>query len=307
VAAGARRRHAPPRLICRSTRRRSGAGARVVRIRLKTAAGVPMHRGSARPPDAVPPGGDDVAPASTSDPRQRAGRDGDAAGAARPVVRVVDPARPAGRLRRGAGAASVPSRSFSGYRLLHEYSRSRSGSGSSPSGCAPPGPPSRRGDRARHPARARDPGLARSRDPGSFALNCTPAINLFPGAPTGSTSPTSMPSTMRSGSHAPDLSPHRERVVGCGDGAQAEQEFRPFYSAVDATASAGGYSRCGGSPARVRGAVARRGADRLHRPRCSARRPAKRRTRRGIRQLALEILATNRDLALLMPVVATPT
>ena len=79
-----------------------------------------------------------------------------------------------------------------------------------------------------------------------------------------------------------------QRVIGYGDGVQAEQEFRPFYASVDADDRGSGPALFH-LPARaarhVRGAAPGRGADQLHRQRgvplagrLRARRPTPRRS-----------------------------
>ena len=99
-----------------------------------------------------------------------------------------------------------------------------------------------------------------------------------------------------------------ERVVGYGEGSDAEQEFRPFYASVDADGAQLRARLLHGAPraaSAVRAAAPRRRADQLHRQRgvpLAGRSRARRRTPRRIRQLAVDVLATNRDLPLLMPV-----
>ena len=147
-------------------------------------------------------------------------------------------------------------------------------------------------------------------DTGSFALHCTPAINLFP------RHADRIHVTDQQAEHHVVVDRTRpmdfevysvQRVVGYGEGVEAEQEFRPFYASVDADARApgGATSRCGASRARSR----RRSAATARGPATSAARcflslvdPREAPYSGRIRQLAVEVLVTNRDLPLLMPV-----
>jgi type VI secretion system protein ImpG len=285
----------------------------VVRIRLKTAAGLPMHQVGLDRLNLFLAGSDDTAL------RLYELLLGSALG-----VLVTPPARPAPWFEWLGPTAIQPvgfaaehallpytSRSFSGYRLLHEYFAF----------------PERfrfvdliglRPALARHrgeeielaiPLGRGEPGLAPLVDRGSFALNCTPAINLFPRRADRIhvSDQYAEQHVVADRTRPMDFEVHSvERVIGYGEGAQAEQEFRPFYGAVDADrASAGGYFTLRREPRALSEAQRRDGArtgyigteaflslvdsrEAPYSPR--------------IRQLALEVLATNRDLALLMPV-----
>jgi len=203
------------------------------------------------------------------------------------------------------------SRSFSGYRLLHEYF-------SFPERFRFVELGGLHAPLARHggdeielaiPLGRGDPGLASLVDRASFAINCSPAINLFPRR-----ADRIHVSDQQAEHHVVvdrtrpmDFEVHSvDRVVGYGDGVEAQQEFRPFYSSVDAErASAGGYFTLRREPRALSEAQRRDGARTgyigtevflsLVDPR-----EAPYSTR--IRQLALEVLVTNRDLPLLMPV-----
>jgi type VI secretion system protein ImpG len=203
------------------------------------------------------------------------------------------------------------SRSFSGYRLLHEYFAF----------------PERfrfvdlvglRRTLARHegeeielavPLARGDAGLAPLVDKECFALHCTPAINLFPrrGDRIQVSDQQAEHHVVVDRTRPMDFEVHTvERVIGYGEGVDAQQEFRPFYASVDAEA--------GGTTAYF---TVRR------EPRALSETQRRDGTRTGyiggevflslvdpreapysgrIRQLALEVLAANRDLPLLMPV-----
>jgi len=240
-------------------------------------------------------------------------------------VLVVPPARPASWFEWlkseaiqpvgfGADQALIPytSRSFSGYRLLHEYfafpERFRFvdlvGLGK---------------ELARHggheldvviPLARGDATLGPLVDKTSFALHCTPAINLFP-----KHTDRIHVSDQQAEHHVVvdrtkpmDFEVYSvQRVIGYGEGVEAEQEFRPFYASVDADESGTGWGYF----------TARREPRALSEPQ---RRDGARTSYIGsevlvslvdsrevpysatIRQLAIDVLATNRDLALLMPV-----
>ena len=240
-------------------------------------------------------------------------------------VLVVPPARPASWFEWlkseaiqpvgfGADQALIPytSRSFSGYRLLHEYfafpERFRFvdlvGLGKA---------------LARHggheldvviPLARGDATLGPLVDKASFALHCTPAINLFP-----KHTDRIHVSDQQAEHHVVvdrtkpmDFEVYSvQRVIGYGEGVEAEQEFRPFYASVDADESGTGWGYF----------TARREPRALSEPQ---RRDGARTSYIGsevlvslvdsrevpysatIRQLAIDVLATNRDLALLMPV-----
>jgi type VI secretion system protein ImpG len=204
------------------------------------------------------------------------------------------------------------SRSFSGYRLLHEY-------------FAFP-------ERFRfvelvglHKALARHSGteidvivpLARGEtslgalvDRASFALHCAPAINLFPRH-----TDRIHVSDQQSEHHVVvdrtkpmDFEVYAvEQVIGYGEGVEVEQEFRPFYASVDADepGSGRGYFTARREP-RVLSEGQRRdgartsyiGSEVLLSLVDSREVPYS----ETIRQLAVDVLATNRDLPLLMPV-----
>jgi type VI secretion system protein ImpG len=203
-------------------------------------------------------------------------------------------------------------RSFSGYRLLHEYFAF----------------PDRfrfvelaglRKGLLRHsgdeidvviPLSRGDASLGPQVDASSFAPHCTPAINLFPRR-----ADRIHVSDQQAEHHVVldrmkpmDFEVYSvERVTGSGEGVQAEQEFRPFYAGVDADdgRSARGYFTARREP-RALSEVQRRDGTRtsyigsevflsLVDPR-EAPYPA------TLRQLAVDVLASNRDLPLLMPV-----
>jgi len=240
-------------------------------------------------------------------------------------VLVVPPARPAPWFEWlkseaiqpvgfAADQALIPytSRSFSGYRLLHEYfafpERFRFvelvGLGKA---------------LARHTGHELDVVIPLARgdatlgplvDKASFALHCTPAINLF-----AKHTDRIHVSDQQAEHHVVvdrtkpmDFEVYSvQRVIGYGEGVEAEQEFRPFYASVDADESGAGWGYF----------TARREPRALSEPQ---RRDGARTSYIGtevllslvdsrevpysatIRQLAIDVLATNRDLALLMPV-----
>jgi type VI secretion system protein ImpG len=213
-------------------------------------------------------------------------------------VLVAPPARPVPWFEWLGGEAIQPvgfetdqalipytSRSFSGYRLLHEYfafperfrfielgglRKALSRHGGDEIEVAVP---LARGEAALGPHVER----------GSFALHCTPVINLF---------------RRRSDRTV-------ERVLGYGEGVEAQREFRPFYASVDAEdrESADAYFTVRREPRALSETQRRDGArtgyigsevflslvDAREAPYSS-----------DIRQLAVEVLATNRDLPLLM-------
>jgi type VI secretion system protein ImpG len=220
--------------------------------------------------------------------------------------------QPAG-FERDQALIPYTTRSFSGYRLLHEY-------------FAFP-------ERFRflelvglHKALARHAGdeielaipLARSDgalaalvDRSAFALHCTPAVNLFPRR-----ADRIHISDQQAEHHVVvdrtkpmDFEVYAvDRVVGYSEGGlEAEQEFRPFYASVDAD---------GGQPAHGYFTVRREPRALSERQRRDGSRTsyigsevslslvdAREAPYSGtIRQLAVEVLVTNRDLPLLMPV-----
>jgi type VI secretion system protein ImpG len=204
------------------------------------------------------------------------------------------------------------SRSFSGYRLLHEYFAL----------------PERfrfleltglHQALARHqgqeievvvPLAREDAGLGPLVDQASVALHCTPAINLF------SRRADRIHVTDQQAEHHVVVDRTRpmdfevysvQRVTGYGDAGEAEQEFRPFYASVDADGlgPARGFFTARREP-RALSEIQRRDGARtgyiggevllsLVDPRAAP-------YSETIRQLAVEVLATNRDLPLLMPV-----
>lgn len=202
-------------------------------------------------------------------------------------------------------------RSFSGYRLLHEYFAF----------------PERfrfldlvglRTALARHageeieiavPLARGDAALSSLVDRGSFALNCAPAINLFPRR-----ADRIHVSDQQAEHHVVvdrtrpmDFEVHSvQRVVGYGEGVDAEQEFRPFYSSVDADrGSARGYFTMRREPRALSEAQRRDGARTGYvgtEVFLSLVDPREAPYSGRIRQLALEVLVANRDLPLLMPV-----
>jgi type VI secretion system protein ImpG len=203
-------------------------------------------------------------------------------------------------------------RSFSGYRLLHEYfafpERFRfielTGLRKAVSRCA--------GDEIEVtiPLARADATLGPLVDRGSFALHCTPAVNLFPRH-----SDRIHVSDQQAEHHVVvdrtkpmDFEVYAvERVTGYGDGVEAEQEFHPFYASVDTDGSrpARGYFTVRREPRALSEAQRRDG------PRTgyigsevflSLVDPNQAPFSGTIRQLAVDVLVTNRDLPLLMPV-----
>ena len=203
-------------------------------------------------------------------------------------------------------------RSFSGYRLLHEYFAF----------------PERfrfvelaglRKALARHsgdeielaiPLARSDGALGALVDRGGFALHCTPAINLF--------------SRRADRIHVSDQQAEHhvvvdrtkpmdfevygvERVVGYSEGLDAEREFRPFYASVDADGvlPAHGYFAMRREPRALSERQRRDGArtsyigSEVSLSLVDAREAPYSGT---IRQLAVDVVVTNRDLPLLMPV-----
>src|SRR5262249_47542656 len=147
-------------------------------------------------------------------------------------------------------------------------------------------------------------------DKASFALHCTPAINLFP-----KHTDRIHVSDQQAEHHVVvdrtkpmDFEVYSvERVTGYGDGVEAEQEFRPFYASVDADDAGSGRGfftarrepRASWEPQRGGGARTNYvGGEVLLWLVDSREAPCP----ETIRQLAVEVPATNRDLPLLMPV-----
>jgi type VI secretion system protein ImpG len=203
-------------------------------------------------------------------------------------------------------------RSFSGHRLLHEHfafpERYRfvelTGLRKAIRRC--PGEeidvviPLARGDAA----------LGPSVDRGSFALHCAPAVNLFPrhGDRIHVSDGQSEHHVVVDRTKPMDFEVYAiERVTAYGDGVEPEQEFRPFYAAVDADqpGSARGYFTVRREPRRLSEGQRREGprtsyigsevflslVDSGQAPYAGT-----------IRQLGVDVLVTNRDLPLLMPV-----
>jgi len=202
-------------------------------------------------------------------------------------------------------------RSFSGYRLLHEYFTF----------------PERfrfveltglRKALARHagdeievsiPLARGDWTLAPLVDKSGFALHCTPAINLFP---------RHADRIHLSDQYAEQhvvvdrLKPMDfevfavEQVTGYGDGVEPEQHFRPFYASVDAAdpAPAHGYFTLRREPRMLSEAQRRKGTRTSYvggEVFLSLVDPREAPYSGRLRQLAVNVLATNRDLPLLMP------
>jgi len=240
-------------------------------------------------------------------------------------VLVAPPARPApwfewlGRdaiqpvgFAREQALIPYTTRSFSGYRLLHEYFAF----------------PERfrfvelaglRRALARHagdeielaiPLARSDGALGALVDKGGFALHCTPAINLF--------------SRRADRIHVSDQQAEHhvvvdrtkpmdfevytvEHVVGYSEGLETEREFRPFYASVDADGAmpAHGYFTMRREPRAMSERQRRDGArtsymgSEVSLSLVDAREAPYSET---LRQLAVDVLVTNRDLPLLMPV-----
>ncbi|MET0850160.1 MAG: type VI secretion system baseplate subunit TssF [Candidatus Rokuibacteriota bacterium] len=202
-------------------------------------------------------------------------------------------------------------RSLSGYRLLHEYFafpdryRFVELTGLQKAFARQPG----QEIEIAVPLGRGDPTLSSLVDRGSFALHCTPAINLFPrrGDRIHVTDQYAEQHVVVDRTRPMDFEVYSvERVVGYGEGSDTEQEFRPFYSSVDADrASAGGYFSVRREPRALSEQQRRDG------PRTgyigtevflSLVDPREAPYSSRIRQLAIEVLAANRDLPLLMPV-----
>jgi type VI secretion system protein ImpG len=203
------------------------------------------------------------------------------------------------------------SRSFSGYRLLHEYfafpERLRfvelAGLKKALGRCA--------GDELEVviPLARGDTTLGPLVDKEGFALYCTPAVNLF------SRHSDRIHVTDQQAEHHVVVDRTKpmdfevyavERVRGYGNGVEAEQEFRPFYASVDADGSGAsrGYFTVRREPRAMSEGQRRDG------PRTgyigsevflSLVDPGEAPYSGTIRQLAVDVLVTNRDLPLLMP------
>jgi type VI secretion system protein ImpG len=203
------------------------------------------------------------------------------------------------------------SRSFSGYRLLHEYFAF----------------PDRfrfvelvglRKALGRHrgeeievviPLGRGDSGLAPLVDRSNFALHCAPTINLFPRRADR------VHISDQQAEHHVVLDRTRpmdfevyavERATGYGEGVDAQQEFRPFYASVDAEdGGREGYFTIRREPRALSEGQRRDGTRTAYigsEVFLSVVDPREAVYSRQMRQLALEVLATNRDLPLLMPV-----
>jgi type VI secretion system protein ImpG len=201
-------------------------------------------------------------------------------------------------------------RSFSGYRLLHEYFTF----------------PERfrfaelvglRKALARHPggeidvivplARA-DAALASLVDKDNFALFCAPAVNLFSrhADRIHVTDQHSEHQVVVDRTRPMDFEVHGvERVTGYSDRAEAEAEFRPFYSSVDVDRPAHGYFTMRREPRVLSEPQRRDGARSSYigsEVFLSLVDPREAPYSGTIRQLSVDVLVTNRDLSLLMPV-----
>ena len=211
------------------------------------------------------------------------------------------------------GEALIPStsRSFSGYRLLHEYFAF----------------PERfrfveltglRRALARHQASEIDLAIPLSRgdvalgavvDRASVALGCTPAINLF-SRRTDRIHVTDQhveQHVVVDRMRPMDFEVHSvERVVGYGDGVEATQEFRPFYASVDGGGRERGaaYFSIRREPRALSEGQRRDGARSSYigsEVFLSLVDPRDAPYGEDVRQLSVNVLVTNRDLPLIMP------
>src|SRR5262249_31972159 len=147
-------------------------------------------------------------------------------------------------------------------------------------------------------------------DRGGFALHCTPAINLI------SRRADRIHVTDQQAEHHVVADRTRpmdfevyavERVIGYGEGVEANGEFRPFYASVDTDGarSTSGYFSLRREP-RAFSEVQRRDGTRTSyigsEVFLSLVDPGEAPYSGAIRQLGVEVLATNRDLPLLMAV-----
>ncbi len=203
-------------------------------------------------------------------------------------------------------------RSFSGFRLLHEYFAF----------------PERfrfveltglRKALSRHegdeievaiPLGRGDATLAPLVDRQSFALACTPAVNLFSRRADRIhvTDQQAEQHVVIDRMRPMDFEVHSvERVVGYGDGVEASQEFRPFYGAVEegGREPASAYFTIRREP-RALSEAQRRDGPRSHyigsEVFLSLVDPRSAPYADDVRQLAVNVLVTNRDLPLIMPV-----
>jgi type VI secretion system protein ImpG len=154
-----------------------------------------------------------------------------------------------------------------------------------------------------------DAALGPLMDRGGFALHCTPAINLFPRRADRIhvTDQQAEHHVVVDRTKPMDFEVYAvERVTGYGDGVEAEQEFRPFYASVDAGGAepAQGYFTLRREPRALSEKQRRDGARTGYigsEVLLSLVDPREAPYSRALRQLAVEVLATNRDLPLLMP------
>src|SRR2546425_4971704 len=219
--------------------------------------------------------------------------------------------QPAGFAREQA-LIPYTTRSFSGYRLLHEYfAFSERFRFVELAGL--------RKALSRHsgdeielaiPLARGDATLGTMVDKTGFALHCTPAINLFSrrGDRIHVTDQQAEHHVVVDRTKPMDFEVYSvEHVVGYSEGLEAEQEFRPFYASVDADGArpADGYSPRRREPRALSERQRRDGArtsyigsevslslvDTREAPYSGT-----------LRQLAVDVLVTNRDLPLLVPV-----
>jgi type VI secretion system protein ImpG len=203
------------------------------------------------------------------------------------------------------------SRSFSGYRLLHEYFafperfRFVEVAGLRPAVARHPGDeielviPLARGDAA----------LASQVDGTSVALHCTPAINLISRRADRIhvTDQRSEHHVVADRTRPMDFEVYAvERVTAYAEGTEAEGEFRPFYASVDADGAgeAPGYFTQRREPRALSEPQRRDGTRTSYigsEVFLSLVDPREAPYPEAVRQLGVEVLATNRDLPLLMP------
>jgi type VI secretion system protein ImpG len=155
-----------------------------------------------------------------------------------------------------------------------------------------------------------DTALAPLVEPSSFALHCTPAINLFPrrGDRIHVSDQYAEHQVVMDRMKPMDFEVYSvERVTGYGEGVEAEQEFRPFYAAVDTDGPGAthGYFTVRREP-RVLSEAQRRDGTRTSyigtEVLLSLVDPKEAPYSGTLRQLAVDVLASNRDLPLLMPI-----
>src|SRR6266849_965364 len=203
-------------------------------------------------------------------------------------------------------------RSFSGYRLLHEYfafpERFRSVELAG-----------LRKALARHPGNEIEIAIPLARgdatlgtlvEKGGFALHCAPAINLLSrhADRIHVTDQQAEYHVVVDRTRPMDFEVHSvERVIGYGDGLEAEQEFRPFYASVDADGAqpAHGYFTVRREPRALSERQRRDGARTSYigsEVSLSLVDPREAPYPGTLRQLGVDVLVSNRDLPLLMPV-----